>query len=456
MALGLRSRCFAVGAAAAFCANAALAADVIRGPYLQRVSDDEAIVRWRTAMATTSWIGWGATPGIFTYQLSSQTPRTEHRWVLGGLAARQTVYYAVGDDQRVLAGGDELHRIVPARSAGDWRATRIWVLGDSGRANADAAAVRDGYFAFAADAVPDLWLMLGDNAYQTGTDAEYQAAVFEMYPTVLRSSPLWPAIGNHDAISSDSTTLTGPYYESFSLPRNGEAGGLASGTEAWYSFESGQIHFVVLDSADSSLAPGSPMLAWLDADLTANHRPWTIAYFHHPPYTKGSHDSDDPADSDGRMIAVRENVLPVLEARGVDLVLAGHSHGYERSYLLDGHYGSSSTFDPAMRLDAGDGDPDGDGAYRKSHGAHGGTVYVVAGSSGAIAGTIEPHPAMAVGIEALGSLVLDVEDGRLDVRFVGITGLVLDRFQLLDGDWLFCDGFESADASEWSAALAGD
>jgi len=418
---------------------------------MQRISTSEAIVRWRTDVPTTSWVGWGAAPGAFADQVSSSNATTEHRLRIAGFEPRQRVYYAVGNASGPLAGGDGAHQFRTNRSPGDWRPTRIWVLGDSGTANAGAAAVRDGYSSWSGGALPDLWLMLGDNAYPSGTDAEYQSALFEMYPESLRALSLWPVLGNHDAISSDSPTLTGPYYSGFSLPRNGEAGGRPSGTEAWYSFDAGQIHLVVLDSADSSLAPGSPMLSWLALDLAANRRPWTIVSFHHPPYTKGSHDSDDPADSEGRMIAMRENVLPILESQGVDLVLSGHSHGYERSYLLDGHYGDSDTFDPAMRLDSGDGDPAGDGAYLKSHGPHGGTLYVVAGSSGSVAGTIEPHPAMEVGFSELGSLVIDISNATLDLRFVTSSGAVADHVRLLDGDWIFCDGFESADVLEWGS-----
>lgn len=425
------------------------AASITRGPYLQRVSRTEAIVRWRTDVPTFGRVWWGSAPGALELETTSLVAATEHRMAIGPFLPHQTVFYAVGDPSGVLAGDDAEHRFVTARSAGDWRPLRIWVVGDSGTADAGAVAVRDGFAIFAGGLPPDLWMMLGDNAYLTGTDAEYQAAVFEMYPEVLRATSLWPALGNHDAISSDSPTQSGPFFSSFSLPRGGQAGGRPSGTEAWYSFEAGQAHLVVLDSADSSLAPGSPMLAWLDLDLAANRRPWTIVALHHPPYTKGSHDSDDPADSGGRMIAVRERVLPILEAHGVDLVLSGHSHGYERSFLLDGHYGPSGTFEPWMRRDGGDGDPDGDGPYRKLPGAHGGTVYVVAGSSGRVQGTIEAHPAIAVGLEALGSLVVDLESNRLDVRFVTVTGEVADHFTILDGDLVFADGFEAGDGSAW-------
>ena len=78
--------------------------------------------------------------------------------------------------------------------------TRVWVIGDSGTANANAAAVRTPTSSTPGPAPTDLWLMLGDNAYTTGTDAEYQAAVFDMYPRFLQQCVLWPTLGNHDAL----------------------------------------------------------------------------------------------------------------------------------------------------------------------------------------------------------------------------------------------------------------
>ena len=86
------------------------------------------------------------------------------------------------------------------------------------------------------------------------------------------------------------------------------------------------------------------MLTWLEADLAANTNEWLIAFWHHPPYSKGSHDSDWEME----LIQMRENALPLLESYGVDLVLSGHSHCYERSYFLDGHYGRSSALRPEM------------------------------------------------------------------------------------------------------------
>jgi hypothetical protein len=253
--------------------------------------------------------------------------------------------------------------------------------------------VRDSYLAFTGARHTDVWVHVGDVSQSQGTDLQYQEQMFEPYAAITRQAALLPAMGNHDGVNADSQTLTGPYYENFTLPAGGEAGGLASGTESYYSFDHANVHFVVLNSLQGVPQPGSDMLTWLALDLANTDKIWIIAYWHHPPYSKGQHDSDEPLDSAGLLFAMRENVLPILDDYGVDLVLTGHSHSYERSFLLDGHYGTSDTLVESMKIDAGDGREGGDGAYQKPVrgavpyvGSGDGAVYVVAGSSSTISG----------------------------------------------------------------------
>ena len=420
--------------AASLLSNAppALAQTIARGPYLQLGTSSSIVVRWRTSVATDSRVQFGSTPAALTTMVSSPTLTTEHVVTLTGLSADTSYYYSVGSTTQVLAGADTSHFFVTAPTPGVAQPTRIWVIGDAGTADANAAAVRDAYVNFTGTRHTDLWLMLGDNAYQSGTDAEYQTAVFNMYPTLLRQSVVWPTLGNHDGVAADSATQSGPYYDIFTLPKNGEAGGLASGTEAYYSFDFGNIHFTVLDSFETSRAPNGAMLTWLANDLAATTQPWIIAFWHHPPYSKGSHDSD----TDIELIEMRQNALPILEAAGVDLVLTGHSHSYERSYLLDGHYGSSSTLTPSMIRDGGSGRVDGTGAYGKSaldSVPHEGAVYAVAGSSGQTSAAPLNHPVMFISLLKLGSMVLDIDGNRLDARFIDNTGATGDYFTIVKG-----------------------
>jgi hypothetical protein len=245
-------------------------------------------------------------------------------------------------------------------------------------------------------------------------------------------------MGNHDARSAVSNTESGVYYQIFTLPRLGEAGGAASGTQAYYSFDYANVHFICLNSEDSDRSTNGLMCAWLRRDLAANNKQWTIAYWHHCPYSKGSHDSDEAKDNDAHMTEMRENVVPILEAAGVDLVLCGHSHLYERSFLLHGHYGKSSSLQSAMILDKGDGRPADSGAYHKAprtaDGPSLGTVYVNTGSAGHPTKVKDlhglNHPVMCVSLNLAGSFVLDISGARLDAQFLDDSGVRDDTFTI--------------------------
>ena len=407
-------------------------AALTRGPYLQLGTPTSIVVRWRTSAAVAGRVQFGPDPGVVTGAATEASARTEHEVRLSGLTPDTQYYYAVGSTTATLAG-DASFTFRTAPLPGVERPVRIWVVGDSGTADANVRAVRDAYTAFTGARATDLWLMLGDNAYTDGFDHEYQAAVFDTFPSMLRKTVLWPAYGNHDGYASDAATNTGPYFDIFTLPKAGEAGGVASGTEAYYSFDYANIHFICLESFETSRSPTGPMVTWLQRDLAANRQPWTIVFFHHPPYSKGSHDSDLETE----LIQMRKNVVPILENYGVDLVLAGHSHAYERSFLLDGHYGASTTFTADMKKDGGSGRPDGSGEYLKPTywmAPHEGTVYAVAGTSGKVAPGALNHPAMYVSQSVLGSMVLDIEGNRLDASFIDSTGARRDRFSIVKGE----------------------
>ena len=413
-------------------ASAGVAAVVTRGPYLQMGSPTGAVVRWRTDTATESRVRYGLAPTSLSGVADGLAGVTDHSVTLSGLSPDTLYYYSVGTSTETLAGGDSTFFFRTHPLVGTSVPTRIWVIGDSGTANASAQAVRNAYINFAGTRATDAWLMLGDNAYSNGTDPEYQTAVFNIYPTILKQAFLWPTLGNHDTAQSSNPPPTLPYYQMFTLPTNGEAGGIASGTEDYYSFDRGNIHFVCLDSMTSDRSPTAAMATWLRNDLSATAQTWLIAFWHHPPYSKGSHDSDTETE----LVQMRQNILPILEDYGVDLALTGHSHSYERSFLLDGHYGTSGTLLPSMIKNSGSGRPAGTGAYTKPSSGiapHEGAVYAVAGSSGQASGGALNHPAMFISLNQLGSMVLDVDGNRLDAKFLRETGAIDDSFTIIKG-----------------------
>lgn len=409
---------------------AAPVTNLAREPYLQLGTTNSIVVRWRTATATDSRVSYGDNPARLALSKTDATVSTEHSLQLTNLLPNTKYYYSVGSTGQVMAGGDDSYSFVTAPSTS--KPTRVWVLGDAGTNTSAQRSVRDAYARFAGERATDVWLLLGDNAYETGTDSEYQKAFFDIYPSFLRQSVVWPTIGNHDTAGSATPPSDLPYYQMFTFPARGEAGGMASGTKNYYSFDYGSIHFVCLDSMTSDRSPNGAMLRWLTNDLAANTKPWIIAYWHHPPYSKGSHDSDD----DQTQAEMRQNALPILEAYGVDLVLAGHSHSYERSYLIDGHYGKSNTFTNNHKKNGGNGRVEGNGAYLKSTfgpSAHEGAVYAVAGSGGQASSGALNHPAMYISLQQLGSMVLDINGNRLDAKFLRETGAVDDSFTIIKG-----------------------
>ncbi|MEM9558559.1 MAG: metallophosphoesterase family protein [Acidobacteriota bacterium] len=408
-----------------------------RGPYLQQATPRSMVVRWRTRDATPSVVRWGPSPDRLERESRIEEPVTEHTVVLEPLEPSARVCYAVVAREISLAGGDVEHCFDTPPEVGSaldpLEPLRIWVLGDSGTGDRNARRVRDAFERWNNGRPLDFLLMLGDNAYEDGTDAEHQAGIFDMYPRSLRRAVLWPSLGNHDTRSANSTREDGPYFDAFDLPRDGEAGGTPSGTEAYYSFDHGDLHVIMLDSADSVIAPDARQVEWLRRDLAASDAAWTIAVVHHPPYSRGGHDSDWEGDSSGRLVAAREVLGPLFEAEGVDLVLSGHSHVYERTPLLAGHFGASDSFDPTRHVvDSGFVLND-FWSYSQDEGR--GTLYVVAGSSGKLThpqhprGTLD-HPAMAVAVRAMGSLLLEVGPRRIRGTFVDDAGTVRDRFAL--------------------------
>ncbi len=416
--------------------TAPILANVVRGPYLQMATPTSMIIRWRTDVACDSRVNFDVTPTSFYQTAVSPNWGTEHIVQISGLAPWTTYYYNIGTNNTVLFGDPDMYfRTNP--QVGDQQSYRFWAIGDAGEVSTGQRLARDAYYNFNGAPHADAWIMLGDNAYDGGSDSEYQNAVFDnMYDQLLMNTPLFPSPGNHD-YNNNPFSSNPPYYDIFSLPAQGESGGLPSGTEHYYSWDFGNTHFISLDSYDENRDSTGAMANWLQADLAATTQTWIIAYWHHPPYTKGTHDSDNPLFYDFEMVEMREQILPLLENGGVDLVLCGHSHVYERSPLIDGHYGNSGSFNTSHIIDPGSGDYSVGCPYQKETQpttSHQGTVYAVVGCSGKTGSTQSswPHPAMLVSTNnEIGTMILDVNHNRLDAKFLTTNGIVYDQFTIV-------------------------
>jgi hypothetical protein len=353
----------------------ALSAELRRGPYLQVPRPDGITVRWRTdtSVRHTSVLRYGDNPdrldrAVAAKEATNHFPNVRD-WeaTLDGLKADTKYYYSVEADRATLCGADEGHWFRTAPEPGRPRKLRFWALGDSGsnRPRPDdlkavlaskgpmgPIRVRNGFRKFNKGVPLDGILLLGDNAYPSGTDEQYQAALFNVYADELRRTPLWPCVGNHD--------IDDAYRHLFTTNAKGRAGGTASGNPYYYSADVAHLRLVVLDpwkswlqeTTDEAHLPWRKQLAWLEKDLAANRQAWTVVANHFPLYCDGNYDSD----SNKPLAALRQRLVPILDRHGVDMVLTGHDHTYQRSYLLAGLTGPCSAYDPARhRKFAGDG-----------------------------------------------------------------------------------------------------
>lgn len=402
---------------------------LVRGPYLQRMTSNSVTVRFATNRPARGRVRFGTKPHLLGGAALTGGGGREHEVVIEGLEPATRYHYAVGTSEGDLGGGGEGHVFTTAPPRAAAAPARIWVTGDPGTGSVHARAVRDAFARHAGARRPDVWLTLGDNAYPSGTPSEFQDTFFDVYRHLLRRTPVWPALGNHDLQADAPLTGRPAYFDVFALPTRGEAGGVPSGSAHYYAFDHGRIHFVVLDSAGSNRRPEGPMLSWLRENLVRFAGDWLIATLHHAPFSRGTHDGQREQSA----AAVRAHMLPLLEAAGADLVLAGHNHNYERSRLLHGPHPGTWAFDEARVVSHASGRREEDGPYRKGAGHPPGTVYVVAGSAGQTGLGALDHPAMHVSLAVHGSLVIDIEGCELDAAFVDEEGQVLDRFAISKG-----------------------
>ena len=127
----------------------------------------------------------------------------------------------------------------------------------------------------------------------------------------IHNSTLYPSLGNHEYYGE-------PYFKYFLLLNR----------NPWYSFDNGPVHIICLDSNIKNSLRFSQIF-WLINDLKDNEKPFTIVFFHHPPYSSGNH---------GSTIYLRFIWGPIFEHFNVDIVFNGHDHCYERGKVKNVNY----------------------------------------------------------------------------------------------------------------------
>jgi calcineurin-like phosphoesterase family protein len=160
-------------------------------------------------------------------------------------------------------------------------------------------------------------VMLGDNVYGGETAADFKLKFEDPYKAMLDAGvKFYASLGNHDNPNER-------FYKPFNM-----------GGKRYYSFKNANVAFFALDS--NYMDP--EQVSWLQQQLSSSSSDWKICFFHHPLRSDGRFHGAD--------VDLRARIAPILESSGVNVVLSGHDHVYERivpqhgiSYFVLGNSG---------------------------------------------------------------------------------------------------------------------
>ena len=332
-----------------------------RGPLLQRVTTDTVVVVWETERAAPGEVVYGETADYGSIAADTAIA-ARHVVTLTDLSPYTRYRYRVTTGGSLLLGGP--HDATFRTAAPPGADFTFIAFGDT-RTQQDVHRAVVGRIAAEE---PDFLLHTGD-LVEDGSQDDLWDTFFEIEQPLLANTPFFPVMGNHEGGSSR-------YLGYFHLP----------GNERWYTFDYGAVRFVALEiDTVADYGPGSEQYAWLESTLAANERPWLFLFFHVAPFTS----VEDLYELD-----VRAALQPLIERYGVDLVINGHKHSYERNMVN-------------------------------------GIPYIVTAGGGApLYYMAEREPTQVVFVRAHHFVRVAVSENQVTVTAVAVDGEVLDQFTL--------------------------
>jgi hypothetical protein len=389
----------------------------LRLPYLQSVQADRASVLWTTSQpgrgSVTVSDGAGVTKTVSATmrafpvaETKSPEPFYQYRAEITGLQPGTTYSYSVSMDGLFTATLSAVQYRFRTAAAGKFS---FLAFGDTGE---NSVQQRQIMRAMTAESDVAMAIHTGDLAYPYGSFSQYELMYFSVNAAKMSNLPLFPTPGNHDYLGDGGAA----YLASHSPP---DCDVPDDDTGRYYSYNWGDAHFVSLDSNLLPYDAADRMIDWLQRDLAQTRKFWKIVYFHHPPYPTGHH-RNDPFSA-----IARERLVPILESAGVQLVIGGHEHGFERTHpLCDG---SAVTSGPS-------------------------TTYVITGGGGASLQDLGYLPQTATSLALHHYMRFDVDGTRLSARAIDVDGNVIDRFQLAPAPVIAAGGV--VNAADFSNSVA--
>jgi len=277
-------------------------------PYLSQVTENSIVVNWHTAIPLASAIAYGETTAC-KLTVNDGTKTRFHSIKIAGLKPSTKYYY------RILSNGKtEVYQFRTAVRAGEEFSFAVY--GDTQPNNQNHVDILTRIL----KTHPLLIMNVGDLVH-----SDHEADWQDYFSVVCDKTkagetvPIYSTMGNHDKSENVYDSL---YFRYASLPVNH-----FDNTEAYYSFNIGNAHFVVLNNY-LSFDPASPQYKWFAEDLKKHSLyKWKIAFIHEPFYSTGKH---------GGNMHQRRVLEPLFGKGGITLVFSGHDHLYQRTKIIKG------------------------------------------------------------------------------------------------------------------------
>jgi len=298
-----------------------------RGPFLQNIHTHDITICWETDKPASAKVLIFDRNGKKLRSFKTPQPATRHDMIIAGLKAGTKYNYEIKSPASSSAPVNGSFKTPP--KLGNGFEFAAW--GDS-RSNRDICEEMAKQIL---KTHPPIVIHTGDLVY-TGTNlSEWNWMFFEPCRDLLRSSVIYPAIGNHElGKKPDGLDGRSVFIQTFVLP----------GKENYYSFDYGDAHFLMLDS-NPEFRNNLEQYQFANKDLQKTNALWRFVVWHHPIFTSGGH---------GNQIDMRTRYCPLLAKHNVDVIITGHNHNYQRSKPIK-HTGEQKQKHPYIHLVTGGG-----------------------------------------------------------------------------------------------------
>lgn len=187
---------------------------------------------------------------------------------------------------------------------------------------------------FAKKENPDaaFFINMGD-LVDNGEDHTQWQAWFDSLRGIIDTIPVVPVMGNHETYNLDwKVRMPEAYLRLFALPPNGDAGR----QNQFYSFDYGEVHFIVLNTQFDEMEQFQfGLLAtekeWFVNDVVKSKKKWKIVLMHKDVLT---YEIRNRSDRKAGFSDIGKEWMPLFDHYGIDVVLTGHLHTYRRRHRL--------------------------------------------------------------------------------------------------------------------------